>query len=160
MKSRILIGAIAGLTAMTALARVAAGQAAPPPASAPAGGASGRSVWDGVYSGDQAKRGGKVYTTECVRCHGEQLEGGGEVKPLSGAGFLANWNGVSLGEMLDRTRTSMPDDNPGTLSRQQVVDVLAYLLSANKFPAGDAELPREAEALNQIRFLATKPGGQ
>jgi len=67
---------------------------------------------------------------------------------------------VSMGAMVDRTKTSMPMSNPGSLSRQQVADVLAFVLSENKFPAGEAELPRQAEILNQIGFLATKPVGK
>jgi hypothetical protein len=73
---------------------------------------------------------------------------------------MADFNGASLGEMLDRTRQTMPDDNPGTMSRQQIADVLTYVLSVNKFPAGESELPTQAELLNQIKFLATKPTGR
>ena len=65
-----------------------------------------------------------------------------------------------MGDMLDRTRTSMPLAKPGTLSRQQVADLLAFVLSMNKFPAGEIELPRQAEVLNQITFLSTKPDGE
>ena len=54
-------------------------------------------------------------------------------------------------------RTSMPQDNPGGLSRQQNTDILAYILSANTFPAGISELARETEVLNQIRFQSLKP---
>jgi mono/diheme cytochrome c family protein len=117
----------------------------------------GRSVWDGVYTDAQAKRGGQVYAAHCVSCHGDTLQGDGPATALAGSGFTADFNGATLGEMVDRTRRTMPDDNPGTLSRQQVTDVLAYVLSVNKFPAGETELPTQAEVLNQITFLATKP---
>ncbi len=53
-------------------------------------------------------------------------------------------------------RTSMPLDKPATLSRQQSADVLAYIFSVNKFPAGEVELSRQAEILNTIQFKATK----
>jgi mono/diheme cytochrome c family protein len=62
-----------------------------------------------------------------------------------------------MGDLLDRTRTTMPMNKPGTLSRQQIADLLAFVLNVNKFPAGTAELPRQAELLAQITFLATKP---
>jgi S-disulfanyl-L-cysteine oxidoreductase SoxD len=122
-----------------------------------AAGTSARSVWDGVYTKQQAERGIELYATHCRSCHGEQLEGNGPAHPLAGPVFTANWDGVSMGDMLERTRTSMPIDKPGSLSRQQVADVLAFVLSANKLPAGEVELPRQAEILNQMRFLATKP---
>jgi quinoprotein glucose dehydrogenase len=120
-------------------------------------GAASRSVWDGVYTKEQAERGKELYTTHCLACHGESLEGNGPAKTLVGPEFTANWNGISVGDMLDRTRTSMPLARPGTLSRQQVADLLAFVLSANKFPAGEYELPRQAEVLAQITFLATRP---
>jgi len=117
----------------------------------------GRSVWDGVYTEAQARRGGQVYAAHCMSCHGDTLQGDGPANALAGPNFTADFNGATLGEMVDRTRRTMPDDNPGTLSRQQVTDVLAYVLSVNKFPAGETELPSQAEVLNQITFLASKP---
>lgn len=155
---KALIGAI-GLTIMS-LSTVSGGQAASPspsPAPLAEAGASSRSVWDGVYTKEQAARGNELYATHCLACHGESLEGSGPSSPLAGPVFTANWDGVSMGDMLERTRTSMPLNKPGTLSRQQVADVLAFVLSANKFPVGEVELPRQTEVLSQIRFLATKP---
>ena len=119
-----------------------------------------RSVWDGVYTDAQAKRGGQVYAVSCQNCHGEALQGDGTATALTGPGFMADFNGATLGEILDRTRTTMPDDNPGTMSRQQIADVLTYMLYVNKFPAGAAELPTQPEVLSQIKFLATKPTGK
>jgi quinoprotein glucose dehydrogenase len=147
----VLVGAI-GLTAIAAAASARGPQDVPPPP-----GSSPRSVWDGVYTKEQAARGKELYAAECLACHGESLEGTGPANPLVGPVFTANWDGVSMGAMVDRTKTSMPMSKPGSLSRQQIVDVLAFVLSENKFPAGEAELPRQAEFLNQIGFLATKP---
>ncbi len=117
----------------------------------------GRSVWDGVYTDAQAKRGGQVYGAHCRNWHGDPLQGDGSASALRGPTFTADFNGVTLAELVDRTRRTMPDDNPGTMSRQQIADVVAYVLSVNKFPAGEVELPTQAEALTQIMFLATKP---
>jgi len=156
-QSRLFVTIVAVMTAAfsTILAQEAAPPAQPPPS--PANGMSSRSVWDRVYTKEQAERGKELYATHCLACHGESLEGSGPARGLIGPEFAANWNGVSMGDMLERTRVSMPMSKPGTLSRQQVADLLAFVLSANKFPAGEAELPRQAEVLNQIVFLATKP---
>jgi S-disulfanyl-L-cysteine oxidoreductase SoxD len=117
-----------------------------------------RSIWDGVYTEAQAKRGEAIYFERCVRCHGPSLMGGTDgAGPLTGPTFNGNWNGVPLGAMVDRMRMTMPLDKPATLSRQQTADVLTYILSINKFPAGKEELPRTAEILNQIQFKASKP---
>jgi mono/diheme cytochrome c family protein len=115
-----------------------------------------QSVWDGVYTEEQAKRGQPLYDKYCAACHGEQLTGGEDSPPLTGGAFLANWNGLTVGDLFERIRVSMPQNRPGCLTRQQNADILAYVLGANQFPAGQAELPGETERLKQIRFESTK----
>lgn len=116
-----------------------------------------RSVWDGVYTEEQARHGQAVYTKECASCHGAELTGGEAAPPLTGIGFLANWNGLTMGDLFERMRVSMPQDDPTRVSRQQHADILAYLLRANRFPAGKAELDRQTEVLNLIKIDAEKP---
>jgi len=116
-----------------------------------------RSVWDGVYTEEQAKRGEALYAERCVRCHGASYMGGTDgATALVGPTFNGNWNNVPLDQMLDRVRLTMPMDKPATLSRQQTADALAFILSINKMPAGKTELPRQAEILNQITYKASK----
>jgi S-disulfanyl-L-cysteine oxidoreductase SoxD len=116
-----------------------------------------RSVWSGVYTEAQAKRGEELYFERCVRCHGATFMGGTDgAGPLLGPTFNGNWNGVPLDQMLDRVRATMPQDKPATLSRQQTADALAFIFSINKMPAGTAELPRQAEMLNLIQYKASK----
>ena len=115
------------------------------------------SVWDGVYSEEQSGRGRALYGKECASCHGSTLSGGETAPPLTGSAFMANWSGLSVGELFERIRLSMPEGRPGTLSRQQNADILAYILNVNQFPAGKAELQRDTDRLKQIRFLAEKP---
>ena len=98
------------------------------------------SVWDGVYTDKQAKRGTPLYSQFCASCHGPDLTGGEMAPALAGADFSSNWNGLTLGDLFERMRTSMPQNDPGGLSRQQNADILAYMLSSNKFPAGTTEL--------------------
>jgi mono/diheme cytochrome c family protein len=115
-----------------------------------------RSVWDGVYTTDQAKRGQELYARECAACHGSDLSGGESAPPLAGAGFLSNWTGLTVGDLFDRTQKSMPQNSPGKLSRAQNADIVAYMLSANRFPEGKLDLDKQAEALKQIRIDAEK----
>jgi len=117
---------------------------------------SARSLWDGVYTQEQAKRGEVAYGEHCARCHGTDLMSGDSVPPLAGTDFLSTWNTKTLGDLFDRIRTSMPADQPGTLNRQQASDIVAYLLNANKFPAGKTELATQSDALKQIQFDAFK----
>src|SRR5579872_3450337 len=116
-----------------------------------------RSVWDGVYSAEQAKRGQARYNELCGSCHGDTLGGGESAPPLAGGEFMANWNTLTVGDLFDRTRRTMPQDKPGTLSREAGAEVVAYLLSANQFPAGKEALPGNGNALMEIRIEASKP---
>jgi hypothetical protein len=86
---------------------------------------------------------------------------GGEMAPgLTGGEFSANWNELTLGQLFDRMRTSMPQNNPNSLSRQQNADILAAMLRKGSYPPGTAELATQSEVLNTIQFTAQKPAGK
>jgi mono/diheme cytochrome c family protein len=113
-------------------------------------------LWDGVYTQKQAKRGEKAYVERCAQCHGADLSSGDSVPPLAGTEFLSTWNTKTVGDLFDRIRTTMPADKPGSLSKQQDSDIVAYVLNTNKFPAGSTELGTQTELLKQIQFDAFK----
>lgn len=121
--------------------------------------APSRSTWDGIYSGEQAARGAELYMGACAQCHGPQMGGIDAAPALTGGAFASNWNGVLLSDMVERIRVSMPQNSPGTLSRQQVADVLSYILRANGFPPGEKALPRQTAFLKQIAYEAYRPKG-
>lgn len=116
-----------------------------------------RSVWDGVYTSEQAQRGAVLYANNCASCHGTALGGGESAPPLTGGEFFSNWNGLTVGDLFERVRISMPADGPGRLTRQQDADIVAFMLSVSQFPAGKAELESQTEVLKQIRFESSKP---
>jgi mono/diheme cytochrome c family protein len=124
---------------------------------AAAQGGAARSVWNGVYTDAQAARGEKVAVQYCTRCHGQTLTGAEAAPGLVGDLFNANWEGVPLGDLFERIRVSMPQDAPGSLSRQQNTDVIAYLLKVGKFPTGEVELPTDTALLGQVTFVSNKP---
>jgi quinoprotein glucose dehydrogenase len=113
-----------------------------------------RSVVDGVYTEAQADRGKGLYASKCGSCHGSALTGGEFAPALVGSGFTSNWTGLTLGDLFERTRMTMPQDAPGTLSAQHNADILAFMLSANTFPPGTTELPKDAAPLKAIKFEA------
>ena len=76
---------------------------------------------------------------------------------LVGGEFVWNWNGLAVGDLFERLRISMPQGEPGSVSRQEKADILAFLLEANDFPAGDMELANRTAMLAGINFLAQKP---
>jgi mono/diheme cytochrome c family protein len=118
------------------------------------------SVWDGVYNAEQTRRGETAYLSACASCHGTALEGGDMTPPLVGGAFTSNWNDLTVGDLFERIRTTMPLDTPGRLSRQQNADTIAFILKANGWPAGTAELQAEQAVLKQIRIAAVKPSSQ
>src|SRR5580765_4969938 len=120
--------------------------------------ATGASVWDGVYTEEQAKRGAPMYSEHCASCHGPELMGGEMAPPLASGDFLSGWDGLTVGDLFERIRISMPQNAPGTLSGQQNADILAFMFSANKFPTGATELSNQGMALKAIKFEAKKPG--
>ena len=73
---------------------------------------------------------------------------------LTGGEFTANWNDLTLGDLFERMRISMPQNNPGSLSRQQNADILAAILHKGNYPAGKTELPTQTEMLNMYKFIA------
>lgn len=114
-------------------------------------------VWSGTYTADQAKRGSGLYAKECASCHGTELSGGEEAPPLAGDGFLSNWNGLTVGDLYERIRKSMPQQRPGSLSRQTNADIVAFMLQVNQYPPGKKELETQTEILKQIKIVP-KPG--
>ena len=115
------------------------------------------SVWDGIYTTAQAKRGQALYAKQCASCHRENLEGHGPTPSLAGSEFLERWDGQTVDDLFEKMQESMPADHPGSLSREQNAAILAFILGVNEFPAGEGELRSESEWLGKIRFQAAKP---
>jgi mono/diheme cytochrome c family protein len=146
MTFRILGGSLLAVWAMAAVG-------APMRAQEPA---PSTSVNDGVFTEEQAKRGEPMYGEFCASCHGPALSGGEMAPPLVGGDFASSWIGLSLNDLFERIRISMPQNKPGSLSRQQTADVLAFMLASGKYPAGKTELAKENEVLKTIKFEAPK----
>ena len=137
-----------------------------------------RSIWSGIYTEPQMRRGEKLYATWCSRCHGADLAGlswetlrqampdeaarlarpGLDRTPeLMGPAFYKNYDKLSLADLVERIRISMPQNRPGSLNRSATVDVVAYLLFYEGLPLGRAELSDQLETLKQIQILAQRP---
>ncbi|HJZ78433.1 MAG TPA: cytochrome c [Vicinamibacterales bacterium] len=111
-----------------------------------------QTIWSGVFGAAQAKRGEAISGRRCATCHNADLAGGQDGPALVGADVLRAWSGTTAGDLFDRIRTTMPADAPQSLSPQETADIVAFILSQNRCPAGDKELPSEKEALNQIQI--------
>jgi mono/diheme cytochrome c family protein len=122
--------------------------------------APARTIWDGVFTADQAAQGKALFDSKCAICHGTEMNGAEMAPPLSGGGFIANWSGVSVAELATRIHTTMPANDPGSLTNQEVALAIAYILSFNHFPAGATPLPAEEAAQGQIAIVADKPAGK
>ncbi|HIN61251.1 MAG TPA: cytochrome c [Candidatus Marinimicrobia bacterium] len=112
-----------------------------------------RSVKDGVYSIEQAKRGLQVYRKSCLKCH--------HPKQFTGPAYMDSWAGASIHDFLKVIRRTMPTENPGSLKPGQYTAIIAFLLKINSFPPGDKKMSSKSADLKQIRiegpFNWTKP---
>lgn len=116
-----------------------------------------RTVWDGVYTADQATRGMATFKAQCASCHGENMMGGGGAPAAAGPEFVFNWKDKSVGELFEYVRTNMPPGAAGSISDQKYADIAAAIFQATEFPAGQAELPADATALADIQIIKEKP---
>ncbi|MCH7892308.1 MAG: cytochrome c, partial [Gemmatimonadetes bacterium] len=120
------------------------------------------SVWDGVFSEPQAIRGQEVYEGACGFCHGRRLNGAPDdpdmrsTPPLARARFLRIWDGRSLATLFEYTRATMPENNPNSLTEQEYVDVIAYMLTVGGMPAGGDELQLDPRSLARV-VIGSRP---
>lgn len=119
---------------------------------------AGQTIWDAVYTEEQAARGETPYSSACSVCHGRRLDGASEdpdmrnSPPLARVRFLDNWEGQTLAALYEYSMATMPQNNPGSMSEQNMIDVIAYMLSHSGLPAGDTELEADPEMLADIRI--------
>lgn len=120
------------------------------------------SVWEGVYTQAQADRGLRAYLP-CGTCHGRRLNGAPNdpdmpsTPPLARAPFLRNWDGKTVATLFEYTRATMPQNNPGSLTDEQYIDIIAYMFSQSGMPAGQEELPVDPESLSHIIIEQQQP---
>ncbi len=141
-------------TAAAAFAAILAGgfAVAGAPSSALAADATpaGKAAGDGIFTTDQSKRGEAVYNANCAMCHQPDLGGKEPVPELAGDKFLAHWLGHPVGELFTRVSTTMPQGKPGSLTHDQYIDVIAFIIDANGFKSGTTELKADSDALKTI----------
>jgi mono/diheme cytochrome c family protein len=113
--------------------------------------ASPRTVLDGVYTPAQAERGLAAYTEHCSRCHRDNLRGNPEALGLTGTRFIEAWREDSLHSLFDHMATRMPREPLTTLPAAAYLDILAFILQFNGYPAGGQELT--LQHLKQVRFV-------
>ncbi len=107
---------------------------------------AGMTIWDGVYTAAQANRGQQTAQSVCFACHSQSEW----QNPM----FIRVWSGRPIHQMWENLRMTMPYDSPGRLSAQEYADVVAYMLELNGVPAGEMELPSDANGLMQITVTA------
>ena len=118
--------------------------------------AGAKTIWDGVFTEEQAGRGSKVYAVSCAPCHKTDLLGDSGTPALAGADFFSRFSGSSVDDLVKTIRASMPQDAPDSLGTPAYVDLVGYLLKANGGSAGAAELSQDSAALKQIRITNPK----
>ena len=102
-----------------------------------------RTIRDGVYTSEQARRGEAVAWVNCVYCH--------TVDEWSDPRFVENvWVDQRVGDLYTLIQRSMPEDDPGGLTLEEYTDIVAYMLWLSNAPPGETELPTDIEVLDRI----------
>ena len=115
----------------------------------------GPSIWSGVFTAAQAKRGDDAYQASCSGCHGTDLHATDAMAvDLTGPAFRAKWNGKTLEDRVERIRDTMPLGNANSLGARTYMDILAFILQFNDFPPGNQELVPETA---KVIVFAQKP---
>jgi mono/diheme cytochrome c family protein len=112
-----------------------------------------RTIWQGVYTEEQAARGRLDYQQSCGQCHSDNLSGGGDGEPpLVGVSFMSQWWGHNVDELFGTIAETMPFNSPGRLTGQEYIDVLSYIFKSNDVPAGQVELSINHQELKEIQI--------
>lgn len=111
------------------------------------------SILEGVFTEEQAERGKEIYDDECRSCHAPNLRGTPGGPSLLGNRFNNRWVGGTLADLYTFIHDNMPAGQGGSLTEQQYIDVAAYILSRQDYPAGDEELPADPEVLAGIEVV-------
>lgn len=106
-------------------------------------------VWDGIYTTEQATRGNDAYNRNCAVCHRSDL-GGREGRALVGSKFFEAWGEDTLDNLFAVIRQRMPENRPGSLDEGTYLDILAYILQRNEYPAGNAPLTADSAKSIQV----------
>jgi S-disulfanyl-L-cysteine oxidoreductase SoxD len=99
---------------------------------------SNKTVWDGVFSEDQARWGRASHNASCASCHRDDLTG--YEGALKGQKFVDRWREDALESLYSNIKRSMPRNAPGSLETATYLDIVAYILQQNGFPAGVSDL--------------------
>jgi cytochrome c len=116
------------------------------------------SVWDGIYTEEQATRGKEQYDYNCASCHIHDLSGDSikDTPALAGGDFLDQWGSKTVGELLEYITTNMPADSRGSLGKSTYADIASYILKVNTFPAGKDALGNDPARLAKT-FIDREP---
>ena len=147
-----------GVTTVPIVAPAAAPSEEPPVSEpAPEPSAQPTSVLDGIFTDAQAERGRTAYGEHCAECHGEGLAGGEMAPGLTGVAFRFRWRGLKVADIYTSIRSTMPPEEPATLSAQEYIDIVAFLLNANRYPTGDRDLAADSALLESIAVERIPP---
>ncbi len=97
-----------------------------------------------MYTEAQATSGAALFTKVCVECH--------ELADYTGEKFRTKWSGQTMYDLYEQIRTKMPDDKPGSLTREEYADALAYILKQNKLPAGSTKIAPDSAAMSAVKL--------
>jgi mono/diheme cytochrome c family protein len=97
------------------------------------------------YTDEQAQRGAKTFARACGECHA--------TAEMANADFRLKWHGRPAFDLFSLIATTMPEENPGTLTREEYAEIVAYLMKLNGAPTGALPLPADSAALSRAALV-------
>jgi hypothetical protein len=109
-------------------------------------------IWQGVFNATQAERGKTSFNSSCLRCHGDKLQGN-TAPALSGDRFFTTWGSEPIAALFAKIRDTMPPNFGTSIDDQTKLDIVAYILQTNGYPAGPTELTQTGSDLASAQIL-------
>lgn len=114
-------------------------------------------IWDHVFTQEQADAGKALYTTNCLGCHGKTGRGSPGGPPITGVALNKKWSDTTLLDIYTFARAYMPPGKAGTIGTEQdYVDIIAYIIEMHGAEPGDTRLPYDETTLGNI-YIVKKP---
>lgn len=110
-----------------------------------------RAIWSGVYTPAQAARGKEIFEVQCFGCHRHDLTGSNRAPALRGEHFMLDWDHQTIEALFTKVKNDMPPVYSETVSPQSKLDIIAYILQVNGYPAGSRELAVDSNELKEVR---------
>lgn len=103
---------------------------------------------DVTFTEEQAERGRDVFRAQCTECHYSS--------EFSDSQFKFKWSRRTARNLYEVIQNQMPETAPGSLTPEETVDLVSYILSMNGFEPGVNELAPDPAVLDGLSLASIR----